>query len=498
MGVARAGNPREILLNQVGYAPFGPATGWTYGNGRSLTRAYNQNYQPVAIQDTIVGGLDWGFGFDAVGNLAVLTRAANPAPVVSFDYDNLNRLTAFRDQPANVAIESYAYDKTGNRTSFTNAGGTQAYTYPAGNHRLSSVGATARTYDAAGNTTQIGGTNRQFVYDDSGRMSQVKSKNKATMNYAYNGKGEQVRKYLGTASTYAMYDEAGHWLGDYDTNGVAIQQAIWLDDMPVGVIANNQLHYIEPDHLGTPRVVIHPVRNVAVWSWDLRGEAFGNNSPNQNPDGDASQFVFNLRFPGQRYDSTTGLNYNYFRDYDATTGRYVQSDPVGLHGGMTTYSYGGGTPILAIDIFGLKDTCRRESNSGSDWFKTGKTKETILSSKLYLRDCIPLARFGPMWSIDPSPDPGRFLRNRKFLPPTSPPLPIELYLLCKNKYLQKFMKEEQELRVIVWSEVCRNECGQVTRTTYLTQDESERWAKAGEGFRVIDGDSYTIPEDALR
>ena len=74
----------------------------------------------------------------------------------------------FRDGVSNVAIESYTYDKTGNRTQFTNSAGSKAYAYPAGGHRLDRVGATTRTYDAAGSTTQIGGMARQFVYDATG------------------------------------------------------------------------------------------------------------------------------------------------------------------------------------------------------------------------------------------------------------------------------------------------------------------------------------------
>lgn len=355
VNVQRAGAASEVLLNQASYHPFGPVAGWTYGNGRQLLRPLNQNYQPTAIQDTGVGGLSVGFQYDPIGNLTQLTPAASVTPLVKFDYDALSRLTAFKDGPTDVAIESYAYDATGNRQSFTNAVGTQTYTYPSTSHRLSQVAATARSYDAAGNTTAIGGTAKEFVYDDSGRMSQVKQNAIVQRSYAYNGKGEQVRKYAGTANTYTLYDEAGHWLGDYDNTGAALQQAIWLDDLPVGLIANgNQLHYVEPDHLGTPRVVIEVARNVPVWTWDLKSEAFGNSVPNQDPDGDSTPLVFDMRFPGQRYDSASGLNQNYFRDYDSATGRYAESDPIGLKGGISAYGYAFSNPLMWIDPNGLQ------------------------------------------------------------------------------------------------------------------------------------------------
>jgi RHS repeat-associated protein len=61
-----------------------------------------------------------------------------------------------------------------------------------------------------------------------------------------------------------------------------------------------------------------------------------------------------MRFPGQRYDAASGLHYNYFRDYDPATGRYVQSDPIGLAGGVSTYGYVGGNPTVRIDSKGLE------------------------------------------------------------------------------------------------------------------------------------------------
>lgn len=76
--------------------------------------------------------------------------------------------------------------------------------------------------------------------------------------------------------------------------------------------------------------------------------------PDGIPDGDAEHFVFNLRYAGQYYDQEAGLNYNYFRDYEPGPGRYVESDPTGLNGGLSTYAYAVSNPLRLSDPFGLK------------------------------------------------------------------------------------------------------------------------------------------------
>jgi len=102
------------------------------------------------------------------------------------------------------------------------------------------------------------------------------------------------------------------------------------------------LAYIQPDHLDTPRTVTDSTQKV-IWQWDNQ-DPFGANAANEDPDGDGQRFSLNLRFPGQYFDSETGLHYNYFRDYDPSTGRYIQSDPVGLVGGINTYAYAQANP----------------------------------------------------------------------------------------------------------------------------------------------------------
>ncbi len=68
------------------------------------------------------------------------------------------------------------------------------------------------------------------------------------------------------------------------------------------------------------------------------------------PSGDLS---FPIRHAGQYYDSEIGIFYNYFRDYDQITGRYVDSDLIGLDGGLNTYGYVSGSPLSFIDPKGL-------------------------------------------------------------------------------------------------------------------------------------------------
>ncbi|MBL8310326.1 MAG: RHS repeat-associated core domain-containing protein [Burkholderiales bacterium] len=137
--------------------------------------------------------------------------------------------------------------------------------------------------------------------------------------------------------------------------------------------------FVHPDHLGTPRVITASTAlnattgtgitsaqavNKAVWRWDsdpFGSNATANSAPNENPNtlsqvvGTATLpylFGFDLAFPGQKRDRETGKHYNYFRDYDPTVGRYVESDPIGLRGGLSTFGYVAQQPIRVTDPTG--------------------------------------------------------------------------------------------------------------------------------------------------
>jgi RHS repeat-associated protein len=126
----------------------------------------------------------------------------------------------------------------------------------------------------------------------------------------------------------------------------------WRNRRPLRRRASGRsYYYVHTDHLNTPRKVAQPTSGTLAWRWDT--DPFGTAAPNENPSG-LGTFVYNLRAPGQYYQAETGLNQNYYRDYDPLVGRYIESDPVGLRGGANTYAYVANRPLSDVDPGGLQ------------------------------------------------------------------------------------------------------------------------------------------------
>jgi RHS repeat-associated protein len=138
--------------------------------------------------------------------------------------------------------------------------------------------------------------------------------------------------------------------------GAPLQETVYLGNLPVVVMkpgaSGPTVYNVYADHLQAPRVLTRASDNQIVWRWD-HSDPFGLAQPDENPGG-LGTFTYNLRFPGQVFDKETNSHYNYFRDYDPQTGRYVQSDPIGLDGGINTYAYVAGNPISNVDPKGLQ------------------------------------------------------------------------------------------------------------------------------------------------
>jgi len=334
---ANASAATATLLSSISYYPFGPANVFTYGNGHTLTKSYDQNYAISQVVSSLSSALTIVPTVDPMGNI---TNASNTvgagSPTVTFQYDPLYRLTSMSP------IVSYTYNKTGDRLTKTLQGGTPTtYTYATGTHRLASDGTNARSYDANGNTQTIGTT--ALTYDDRNRLATG-----AGTPYFYNGKGERVAK--GSPQQQFVYDESGALLGEYGSAGTPVNEYLRIGSQVVGVTYGGTLYYVETDHVGTPRAVIQPgstpANDALMWKWDFFASAFGGTQP-------SPAAGLNLRYPGQYFDAETGLFHNGWRDYEPGTGRYPQSDPAGLRGGVNTYAYVLNNPLRFTDPFGL-------------------------------------------------------------------------------------------------------------------------------------------------
>lgn len=243
-------------------------------------------------------------------------------------------------------IHDLDYDSNGNRDNIDIDGTDFDYVIAPNSNRLVSVAGPAAMsylYDASGNITSDGAHN--YDYDDRGRLVDVDS---GAATYTYNGQGQRVSKDTGAVTLFA-YDESGNLLGEYDDQGTAIREHVWFAGAPVALLEGADVYYVHTDQLGTPRVISDGA--TVIWRW--QSDPFGTTSAEEDPDGDGTPLTYNLRFPGQYLDVETGHHYNYYRTYDPSTGRYLESDPIGLDGGLNTYGYVGGNPLSFVDPLGL-------------------------------------------------------------------------------------------------------------------------------------------------
>lgn len=362
------------ILSNVQYDADGAIRGWTWANGTQTVREYDLDGRIQTLNSA--GGSQYGYD-DASRITSMTALPGNSSPSWSYGYDASDRLAS----ASRTGLDrTYGYDANGNRLS---VGGTQSQTHtidPASNRLLGVSGSLNRSYgfDAAGNVTSDGPASSS--YDGAGRLVQ-----RGLTGYHYNGLGERVLKTLWPGNEIAyFYDEAGHplevcsvnlYLPVYEgCNEWETQQFIWLDDIPVAAIVKAVFYnwegyidhtYLEmlnihTDHLNTPRALtLRDPGSTPVWRW--QSDPFGVGAADGNVAAahyasqgyESESYIFDLRFPGQVYDAEYALHYNYFRDYDPATGRYVQSDPIGLAGGLNTYGYVGGNPISWVDPLGL-------------------------------------------------------------------------------------------------------------------------------------------------
>ncbi|WP_206198134.1 RHS repeat domain-containing protein [Shimia sediminis] len=120
---------------------------------------------------------------------------------------------------------------------------------------------------------------------------------------------------------------------------LCIAEYIWLGLEPVAAVSGGNVYFIRTDHIGKP---VLATDSLGVVASTLSHKPFGAVHTSTGLD-------TGLRFPGQVYHCESELHQNWMREYDPTTGRYIQGDPLGLVDGASVYAYALQSPGRFID-----------------------------------------------------------------------------------------------------------------------------------------------------
>jgi len=342
---SRDGDSGHLSFNGVRtdrrFAADGSIQSIEIANTLALAYRYDEAGQIIGIDEN---GLVQGFGY-AQGRL---THAETLSGTYRYTYDATGNRTAKSVEQVDGAltVERYRYSVEGEGNRLLERrneadGEDDSYRYTA-------TGAPTRARNGL-----------RYEYNSEQRPVRVYENGSLLAEYAYNGFGERIRKvtYRGDQKrvTYFLYD--GHKLtAEIDGENGDLSQTVFLGKEPVALLDGRETYAVHADHLGTPRQISNSDGETV---WQASYTPFGEASIT----GDA--ITFNHRLPGQYADGETGTHYNYYRDYDPATGRYITSDPIGLKGGLNTYAYANSDPLQVTDVLGLAPGDETPLNPGT-------------------------------------------------------------------------------------------------------------------------------------
>jgi RHS repeat-associated protein len=351
------------VAGSITYYPFGPEKKLTFGNGIKGTHQYDDAYRASSREDFASGYGDFlnhAYAYYGNGSLNTITDSVRAANSQTLGYDALDRLTSASSGTGGYGTYAWTWDAVGNAATQVINSVTTTFSQNSGSNRLSQsvTGSTTTTVDTTSNGNildfKISGTAiTSYTYNAANQLSSATGPLGASATYEYGFDGQRILKTpsSGYPITYQYGQAAKELLSENDLHSGQTADYIYMDpgrdSRPIGQVdpTSGNVYYTHTDRQGTPQLLTDASQNI-VWS------AF------YNPFGDTSSFggtltTQSLRLPGQYFDPETGNNHNGFRDYSGTLTRYVQSDPIGLGGGMNTYQYVKGNPFKYTDRLGL-------------------------------------------------------------------------------------------------------------------------------------------------
>lgn len=291
-------------------------------------------------------------------------------------------LASYVSKAGKYDIESFTYDANGNRTVLVQNGDEYTYTYGKRN-QLSTVhvrkaGENNRslfaeyTYDENGNTMSrtihaSDGTTTTFKYDTLNRLVTTTSNGKTT-SYAYDNAGNRLYKMDESGTTFYLRhgqitvamdvtvyapdstEGATHlgMISRYVLSGDLVAGRITKKNPKSGAAVTEKSYY-HLDHQNSSKAVTGETGEVVVqYVYRAFGEQlrrFWEGNPNKTVGNEMDDARYT--YGGKELDDDTNLYYFNARYYDATTGRFINVDPV--QDGSNWYVYCNNNPMNYID-----------------------------------------------------------------------------------------------------------------------------------------------------
>jgi RHS repeat-associated protein len=222
---------------------------------------------------------------------------------------------------------------------------------------MSTGGVTSRSfsYDAAGNLTQdqdvFYSQTQVLAWNHPGQIASVTRNSIPRGAYTYDYLHRLVARDIqsGVGMVHRVHDLDGNVIAEHHASGYLMTEYVWLEDRPIAVIADAgstpRTLWVHTDHLERPFLMTNAAGNVV---WEASYKPFGEVASITGSE------TLDHRFPGQWFQMESGLHYNWHRHYDATTGRYVSPDPIGMPDGPSRYAYVLNSPLMHADRKGMK------------------------------------------------------------------------------------------------------------------------------------------------
>lgn len=340
------GGITTVIANGFHYQPFGAASEWTYGNGLKRSNGFDMDGRLTSLKATYASTVlqSLTYSHDLGDQITGVTNGVDATQSHTFSYDAIGRL--WKDARNG---QTWTFDANGNRSRYTATGVQADFVIEPSSNRVTNYTTIAgqRTdyqYDARGNRSLAHdqpGVMQSYGYDVFNRLTTVTT-GAQTASLVYNAQDQRVAKDGPNGQVRFTY--VGDQLAT-EHSPAGWKSYIWLGGELAGVVrSNGATSFVLNDHLGRPELATNASRQVV---WQAKNAPYDRTVTVDQIGG------LNLGFPGQYQDVETGLWVNGYRTYDDSIGRYLESDPFGLSGGLNTYTYASANPIGLIDPLGL-------------------------------------------------------------------------------------------------------------------------------------------------